>query len=212
LDCVFHSASRRFYAGEQRRFPALSHVSGDLQMAFTIKPANFSGRNPGEMVPWVVVDSGDCPGAKRGKSGQGINPRLILSILGDDPSSDNKHQAHLRSVSLRAIAMTQPAPDSPLIKKAVTKATHDLFYGWDGANVLPLMPRAEAVKLAASNPDAMFSIPSDKNEWREGAFFGLLEDTPPPPAPPVAPKPEVASGEDVLAKIQAARGNRVLSR
>jgi hypothetical protein len=191
-------------------------------MSFTIKVANFPGRNAGEQVAWVVVDAGTCPGAKRGQAGAGINPKLVLGILGDDPSSDTDHQSHLREVCLKAIALTQPAPASPLARKAVANATADMFYVWDGESVLDLMSRSEAMAYVG-NELAMFSVPSDKENWKSAAEIGLTaSNVPSPPSRPSAPsKPEVTSGstvgaklkdsEAILAQINAARGQRVLS-
>ncbi len=194
-------------------------------MSFSIRVANFQGRGS-EKVAWVHIATGNCPGAKRGPDGTGLNPKLILAILGDDPTSDTPHQAHLREVSLKAVALTQPAPASPVAKKAVAQATSDMFYVWDGEQVLDsVMTRAEAIHHAR-NPLALFSVPSDAENWQPAEHFGLsmaTDNSAPPTAPLAIAKPEVASGrldapeafksesESILAQINAARGKRILS-
>lgn len=181
-------------------------------MSFTIEVANFEGRRAGEMVPWVHVASGECPGAKRGREGQGINPKLILSILDGD-------QDHLRSVCEAAIEEANPAP-AP--KKSSSKV---YYWGFDGENLTDTpMPHDDAVAFAGLHEFAQFSTVTDPENWKTAAEFGLAVTKPTPPSKPSAPskpstpaksEPEVASGDDdkadALAKIQAARGQRVLS-
>lgn len=180
-------------------------------MSFTIKVANFDGRRAGEMVPWVSVDTGDCKGAKRGKSGQGINPHLILSILDGD-------QDHLRKVCLKAIAEASPVPVSPVAKKSIAEVTQGFYYGWDGSKVLPLMDTDAARHLALTNEDALFSTPADKENWLPASDFGLDVAESLPTGPSAPKKPEVASGvvepadkQAILDRIKANRGQRVLS-